>query len=222
MKGNEPLTRAAFEEICRTLISEEKNPNTHIFVLLYTMLLLYLFSRSDSVAALCTTAFRWDNDHMVITLHGHKGDRAGKQNGDKACYSYPATPYLDIVFVLGLYLLISPSCERQLFTGNVETKEVYEKYKKWWATQFKGYKDGLVHDSDIDVISSNNNNDEELLSYFQGMLELDGDSEDETSDDTDADSMNTNNSSSNFTNTINSCSCRMTATGLTDLAKNFL
>ena len=65
-----------------------------------------LMSRAGSTANVKFEHLRWDNDHLIVVIPKHKGDRAGnKLPTEKSVYANPVYPEICAFLVLGILLL---------------------------------------------------------------------------------------------------------------------
>lgn len=65
-----------------------------------------LMSRAGSTGNIKFQHIRWDNDHLIVVIPKHKGDRSGKKlPTEKAVYANPIHPEICPLLVLGIILL---------------------------------------------------------------------------------------------------------------------
>ena len=72
----------------------------------FLVLVWNLMSRAGSTGNVKFEHLRWDNDHLIVVIPKHKGDRAGnKLPTEKAVYANPVYPEICPFLVLGIVLL---------------------------------------------------------------------------------------------------------------------
>ena len=65
-----------------------------------------LMSRAGSTGNIKFSHLRWDNDHLIVVIPKHKGDRSGKKlPTEKSLYANPIYPEICPFLVLGIILL---------------------------------------------------------------------------------------------------------------------
>jgi hypothetical protein len=99
--GSDKLTFEQYRMLCGLAVASSTFYAHGFLVLAWN-----LMSRAGSTGTVKFQHLRWDNDHLIVVIPKHKGDRAGeKLPTEKAVYANPVYPEICPFLVLGIILL---------------------------------------------------------------------------------------------------------------------